>query len=160
MSWRWSTLNDQSRGTRKSCALDDLQMMPQGACTLTGKQPRCIMRLITAKVHVGTSLQDKWISIYKRITSCSSMHHAQHLHSVPEAKEYITIRCIATDYIEQPRIGCCNRPRVSGAVGARWRHISVRSIKSKRSSASEYLLKSSIFWPDVPRNLLIDVKKF
>lgn len=44
-------------------------------------------------------------------------------------------------------------PRVSGAVGAKWRHRRVRSSRSSRSSASEYLSKSSMFWPDVPRIL-------
>jgi hypothetical protein len=44
---------------------------------------------------------------------------------------------------------------VSGAVGAKCLHTRVLSIKSRRSSASLYFSKSSIFWPDVPRNLVL-----
>lgn len=44
-------------------------------------------------------------------------------------------------------------PKVSGAVGAICRHLRVRSMKSNWSFAWEYLLRSSIFWPEVPRNL-------
>lgn len=46
-------------------------------------------------------------------------------------------------------------PRVLGAVGARCLHLKVLSMKFNFSFASEYFPRSSIFWPDVPRNLNI-----
>ena len=44
-------------------------------------------------------------------------------------------------------------PRVLGAVAARCLHLNVLSKKSSLSFASEYLVRSSMFWPEVPRNL-------
>jgi len=44
-------------------------------------------------------------------------------------------------------------PRVLGAVGAKCLHLNVLSMNSSLSFASEYLSRSSTFWPDVPRNL-------
>lgn len=54
---------------------------------------------------------------------------------------------------EKSQIKLGNVPRVFGAVGARCLHLNVLSINSSLSLASEYFSRSSMFWPDVPRNL-------